>query len=36
MVGRLLTLGLTQVDQYTLSKESIELVDKEFAEVRIL
>ena len=34
MVGRLLALGLTQIDQYTLTKEAIELVDKEFNEVK--
>ena len=34
MVGRLLALGLIQVDQYTLTKEAIELVDKEFTEVK--
>lgn len=33
MVGQLLTLGLTQIDKYSLTKEAIELVDKEFAEV---
>ncbi|CAF0858469.1 unnamed protein product [Adineta ricciae] len=33
MVGRLLALDLTQVDQYTLTKEAIELVDKEFTEI---
>ncbi|CAF2443799.1 unnamed protein product [Rotaria sp. Silwood2] len=33
MVGRLLSLGLTQIDQYTLTKEALELVDKEFAEI---
>jgi hypothetical protein len=33
MVGRLLALGLTQIDQYTLTKEALELVDKEFTEV---
>ena len=34
MVGRLLALGLMQIDQYTLTKEAIELVDKEFSEVK--
>jgi hypothetical protein len=34
MVGRLLALGLTQIDQYTLTKEALELVDKEFTEVK--
>ncbi len=34
MIGRLLSLGLTQIDQYTLTKESLELVDKEFTEVK--
>jgi len=34
MVGRLLVLNLTQIDQYTLTKEALELVDKEFSEVR--
>lgn len=33
MIGRLLTLGLIQVEQYTLTKESLELVDKEFNEI---
>ncbi|UJR23823.1 hypothetical protein I4U23_026799 [Adineta vaga] len=33
MVGRLLALDLTQIDQYTLTKEALELVDKEFAEI---
>ncbi len=33
MVGRLLALGLMQIDQYTLTKEALELVDKEFNEV---
>lgn len=33
MIGRLLALGLTQIDQYTLTKESLELVEKEYAEV---
>jgi hypothetical protein len=34
MIGRLLVLGLIQIDQFTLTKEAIELVDKEFVEVR--
>ncbi len=34
MVGRLLALGLMQIDQYTLTKEALELVDKEFNEVK--
>ncbi len=34
MIGRLLSLGLTQIDKYTLTKESLELVDKEFTEVK--
>jgi hypothetical protein len=34
MVGRLLVLNLTQIDQYTLTKEALELVDKEFSEVK--
>jgi hypothetical protein len=33
MIGRLLALGLTQIEQYTLTKEALELVDKEFTEV---
>ncbi|CAF3207056.1 unnamed protein product [Rotaria socialis] len=33
MVGRLLALGLIQIDQYTLTKEALELVDKEFTEI---
>ena len=32
-IGRLLILGPTRIDQYSLTKESLELVDKEFAEV---
>ena len=33
MVGRLLALGPIEVDKFTLTKEAIELVDKEFAQV---
>jgi hypothetical protein len=33
MVGRLLTLGPTQIDQFSLTKDALELVDKEFVEV---
>lgn len=33
MVARLLALGLTDIDKFTLTKDAIELVDKEFAEV---
>jgi hypothetical protein len=33
MIGRLLSLGLIQIDQYSLTKESLELVDKEFTEI---
>lgn len=33
IVGRLLDLGLIQIDQFTLTKESIELVDKEYTEI---
>ena len=35
IVGRLLALSLVELDQFTLTKESLELVDKEFSEVRI-
>jgi hypothetical protein len=34
MIGRLLAVGLIQIDQYSLTKESLELVDKEFTEVK--
>jgi len=33
MVGRLLSLGPIEVDKFTLTKEAIELVDKEFAQI---
>jgi len=33
MIGRLLSLGLIEIDQFTLTKEALELVDKEFAQV---
>ncbi|CAF1207632.1 unnamed protein product [Adineta ricciae] len=33
MVGRLLALGPIEVDKFTLTKEAIELVDKEFAQI---
>ncbi|CAF1093699.1 unnamed protein product [Rotaria sordida] len=33
MVGHLLKLDLTQIDQHTLTKEALELVDKEFNEI---
>jgi hypothetical protein len=33
MIGRLLLLDLNHIDQYTLTKESLELVDKEFTEI---
>ncbi|CAF4165043.1 unnamed protein product [Rotaria sp. Silwood2] len=33
MISRLLTLGLTKIDQFTLTKEALELVDKEFAQI---
>jgi hypothetical protein len=36
MIGRLLSLGLIEIDQFTLTKEALELVDKEFAQVKIL
>ena len=35
MIDRLLTLGLIEIDQFTLTKEALELVDKEFAQVQI-
>ena len=34
MIGRLLTFGPTDIDQFTLTKEALELVDKEFVVVR--
>jgi hypothetical protein len=34
MIGRLLSLGLIEVDKFTLTKEALELVDKEFAQVK--
>ncbi|CAF1120033.1 unnamed protein product [Rotaria sp. Silwood1] len=33
MINRLLTLGPTKIDQYTLTKEALELVDKEFTQI---
>ncbi|CAF1030700.1 unnamed protein product [Rotaria sordida] len=33
MISRLLTLGLTKIDQFTLTKEALELVDKEFTQI---
>jgi hypothetical protein len=33
MVGRLLSLGLIEVEKFSLTKESLELVDKEFTQV---
>ena len=36
MVGRLLSLGPIEIDKFTLTKEALELVDKEFAQVNIL
>ena len=36
MIGRLLTLGPSQLDQFTLSKETLELVDKEFSQVNLV
>jgi hypothetical protein len=36
MVGRLLSLGPIEIDKFTLTKEALELVDKEFAQVKIL
>jgi hypothetical protein len=34
MVGRLLSLGPIEIDKFTLTKEALELVDKEFAQVK--
>ena len=34
MIRRLLSLGPIQVDQFTLTKEALELVDKEFSQVK--
>lgn len=36
MISRLLALGPINIDQFTLTKEALELVDKEFAEVTFL
>jgi hypothetical protein len=36
MVGRLLSLGPIEIDKFTLTKEALELVDKEFTQVNIL
>jgi hypothetical protein len=33
MVGRLLSLGLIETEKFSLTKESLELVDKEFTQV---
>lgn len=33
MISRLLALGPTDIDKFTLTKEAIELVDKEFTQV---
>jgi hypothetical protein len=35
MIGRLLSLGLIEVEKFTLTKEALELVDKEFAQVKL-
>jgi hypothetical protein len=35
MIGRLLSLGPIEVEKFTLTKEALELVDKEFAQVKI-
>ena len=35
MVGRLLSLGPIEIEKFTLTKEALELVDKEFAQVNI-
>ena len=34
MIGRLLTLGTIDINQFTLTNEALELVDKEFVLVR--
>jgi hypothetical protein len=34
MVGRLLSLGPIEIDKFTLTKEALELVDKEFTQVK--
>ncbi|CAF3755275.1 unnamed protein product [Rotaria magnacalcarata] len=33
MIGRLLALGPLNIDQFTLTKEAVELVDKEFSQI---
>ena len=33
IIGRLLSLGPIEIDKFTLSKEAVELVDKEFVQV---
>ncbi len=35
MIGRLLSLGLTDIEQFTLTKDALELVDKEFTQVKL-
>ena len=34
VIGKLLSFGLTQIEQHKLTKESLELVDKEFTQVK--
>lgn len=36
MIGRLLTLGPIEIEKFTLTKDALELVDKEFAQVKLL
>lgn len=36
MIGRLLSIGPIELDKFTLSKESLELVDQEFTHVDIV
>jgi hypothetical protein len=36
MIGRLLSVGPIEIDKFTLTKEALELVDKEFTQVNIL
>ena len=35
MIGRLLSLGPIELDKFTLTKQALELVDKEFTQVDI-
>jgi hypothetical protein len=35
MIGRLLSVGPIEIDKFVLTKEALELVDKEFTQVNI-